>query len=218
MDEELEQGLVDDALPLEEMPASDNLIDATQNAIMGAAENVSHVLEVSRPQEAAPHSAEPFYLEIEFWVGVAFVLAVLVLLKPISKFVKAALQRRVAKVVTDIDEAVKLRDDAQKLLAEYERKFAEAEKETAQIAAKAKQGIDNLRQNEMARLKSESQIKEKEAARRIASSTAKVRDEINSSASRISVDLAQKAIEKYIKNTDKSKLIDEAIAELDKFC
>ena len=194
-----------------------SLLDTTQNAIMGAAENVSQVIDAGKEVVQAHMSEEPFYLSVHFWIGVAFVLAMLVLLKPAYKFIKAALQRRVDKVISDIDEAMKLRDDAQAVLAEYERKFVNVEQEAAQIIARGTQSLRRMQQSETASMRSEIENKEKEAERRIKSATEKARNEINLSASKLSVDLARKAIKQYIKENDAHKLIDDAIDELDKF-
>lgn len=212
-----------DVLPIDEQAAdmlplsSNGLIDSTQNAIMGAAENVSHVIDAGKAAVQSHLTEEPLYMEVHFWVGVAFILAMLVLLKPAYKFIKSALQRRVDKVINDIDEAVKLRDDAQALLAEYERKFVNVEQEAAQIVAQGKQNLRRMQQAETAQMKVDLQNKEKEAERRIKSATEKAKNEINLSASKISVCLAQKAINQYLQNNDKQKLIDDAIDELDKF-
>ncbi|MBQ7633243.1 MAG: F0F1 ATP synthase subunit B [Alphaproteobacteria bacterium] len=192
------------------------IIDATQNIIMDAAENVSEVISVGKNVATEIHEV-PFYAEVEFWVAMAFVLAVLLLLKPLSKVIRSSLHNRINKVLQDIDDASKLRDDAQILLANYERKFVDAQKEAEQIVQKSKISLENLKKRELANLKNELKDKEKEAERRILASTQKAQGEINLSASKVSVELAQKTINRYLQNTDKSKLIDNAIADLDKF-
>lgn len=198
------------------VPSGHDLIDATQNAIMDAAENVSEAIGVAgNAVTEIPES--PFYTEVHFWVGVAFILAILCIIKPIVKFSKAALQRRIDKVVDDINSAAKLRDDAQELLADYERKFVNAQAEAQQMIEKAHTNMQNIKKRETTRLKVELQNKERETERRIAAATERTMSEINYSASKASVDLAYKAINRYLQVTDKSKLIDEAIAELDKF-
>lgn len=198
------------------VPSGQDLIDATQNAIMDAAENVSEAIGVAgNAVTELPES--PFYTEVHFWVGIAFILAVLCIIKPIVKFSKAALQRRINKVVDDIDNAAKLRDDAQELLADYERKFVNAQNEARQMLDKAQRSMQNIKKRETERLKVELKNKERETERRIAAATEKTKAEINSSASKASVDLAYRAVNRYLQVTDKSKLIDEAIAELDKF-
>lgn len=210
-------------LPIDEQAADmlpitgNGLIDSTQNAIMGVAENVSHAIDAGKAAMQSHLSEEPIYMEVHFWVGVAFVLAMLVLLKPAYKFIKAALQRRVNRVISDIDDAVKLRDDAQNLLAEYERKFVNVEKEVVAIVDMGTQSLQRMQQSETAQMKTDLQNKEKETERRIKSATEKAKNEINLSASRMSVNLAQKAIEQYLHNQNHSQLIDDAITDLDKF-
>lgn len=201
---------------LPDTSVGDGLIDATQNVIINAAENVSEALEAAK----APVSevAElPFYGEVEFWIAAAFVLSVCVLFSPLGKFIKKAMQNRVNKVIDDINEATKLRDDAQNLLADYQRRFINAEKEAEQIVGRARKNMQSIKNNELARLKTDLSNKEKEANRRISAANSKAAEEINAFAGEISVELAQKAINRYLQNTDKSRLIDEAIAELDKF-
>lgn len=202
----------------EEIVSSGNeLIDATQNAIIGAAENVSEVFEVAEKTLAHAHAEDiPFYADVEFWVGMAFILAIAVLAIPACRVIKSALQKRVMNVVNDIEEAIKLRDDAQTLLANYERKFADTEKEAAEIVERARQNIEMTRQDEIAKMQAAFASKEKEVKRRITSATEKARNEINLSASRISIVMAQAAIQNYLNKTDKSRLIDDAIDDLDK--
>lgn len=197
--------------------AGDGLIGATQNVIMNAAENVSEALGVAGKTATAELPEVPFYADVEFWVGMAFILSACILFKPLSKFISNALQNRINRVIDDIDEAAKLRDDAQSLLAEYQRRFINAEKEADKIIEKSKNDMQNIRNKEMAKLKLDLSNKEKEANRRISETNAKATDEINAFAGKASINLAQKVIDRYLKNTDKSRLIDEAIAELDKF-
>lgn len=209
----------DDLIIEEKLPediVGDSFIDATQNVIMNAAENVSEVLETTGKNVATQLPEIPFYEEVEFWIGAAFVLTVCVLFKPAWSFISKALQSRIEKVISDIDNATKLRDDAQNLLADYQRRFINAEKEANEIIERSRLNINNLKNKELEKLKSTMENKENETQRRITAATEKAKNEINISASVASISLAQKAIEYYLDNTDKSKLIDDAIAELDK--
>ncbi len=215
MNDELEVIPVDDAT--QALPLGHGLIDSTQSAIIDAAENVSQVFDTAGKTVAHELNVIPFYGEVHFWVGVAFVLAVLVLLIPAYRFIKGALQRRVNKVISDIEEAMQLRDDAQNLLAEYERKFVNMQAEVDSIVAEGMKSLKNLQKNETERLKIELETKQKEAERRIKTATEKAKNEINNAVGQLSVSLAQKAIDRYLQTTDKSRLIDESINDLDKF-
>ncbi|MEE6206727.1 MAG: hypothetical protein VZR95_01575 [Alphaproteobacteria bacterium] len=217
MDEEAVNSPVAESFQ-ETLSKGNELIDATQNAIIDAAENVTGIFDAAAAKTVASEAhLEPFYTEIEFWVGMAFVLSVIVLLKPLFLFIRSALQRRIQNVAQAIDDAVKLRDDAQILLADYERKYQNAAKEAQEIIDNSRISLERFKKTELANLQESLKLKEKEAERRIKTSTAKVQNEINSSASVLSVQLAQKAIQKYLKETDQSRLIDDAIDELDKF-
>ena len=200
-----------------ELSSSDGLINATQNVIMNAAENVSVALGAASKATVPQVHEAPFYAEVEFWIGMAFVLSVCVLFKPLYSYIKQAMQNRVNKVIEDIDEAAKLRDDAQNLLADYQRRFINAEKEAEQILEQSRKNMRNIKNKEITELKIDLSNKEKEANRRIAAANTKATDEINAYAGKISVELASKAINTYLQTTDKSRLIDEAINELDKF-
>lgn len=199
------------------IPNGNDLIDATQNAIIDAAENVSEVFDKANPDVAHQIADVPFYADVEFWVGMAFILSMLVLAKPAIKFFKKAMRGKIDSVKNQISDAEKLRDDAQELLAEYERKFASTEEDVAEILRQAEKNITNQKKNDLAILKENTALKEKEIKRRILSSTENAMAEINQSVARSAVDLAQKAIKDYINKADKGLLIDNAIASLDKF-
>ena len=217
MDEEIAASPVTESFQ-ETLSKGNELIDATQNAIIDAAENVTGIFDtaVNKTSAVETHTGT-FYTEIEFWVGLAFIVSVIVLLKPLFLYIRTALQRRIQNVINSIDEAAKLRDDAQVLLSDYERKYQNAEKEAQQIIENARVALNKSKETELAYLRESLKIREDEADRRIKASTAKVYHEINSSAVTLSIDLAQKAIRQYLKETDQSRLIDEAIKELDKF-
>lgn len=194
-----------------------DLIDATQNAIINAAENVSEVFDKPNPDLAHQISDVPFYADVEFWVGMAFILSIVVLAKPAYKYLKEAMQKKVVSVKNQIDDAVKLRDDAQELLAQYERKFSTTEEEVAEIVKQAEKNIANQKKNDLAILKENTAVKEKEIKRRIATSTENALAEINQSVTHSAINLAKKAIETHINKVNKGLLIDNAIESLDKF-
>lgn len=199
------------------LQTGNDLIDATQNAIIDAAENVSEVFDKANPDIAHQLTEVPFYADVEFWVGMAFILSIVVLAKPAYRFLKSAMRGKIESVKNQIADAEKLRDDAQELLAQYERKFAVTESEVAEILKQAEKNIANQKKNDLATLKENTAVKEKEIKRRILSSTENAMAEINQSVARSSVEVAKKAILAHISKANKSTLIDEAIAGLDKF-
>lgn len=76
----------------------------------------------------------------EFWVGVAFVgFIALLLYYKVPGLVAKALDDRAAQVRKELDEAHKLRDDAAALLADYKKRQAGAQAEADAILTRAKQ-------------------------------------------------------------------------------
>lgn len=216
MAEEITDSSLNDAAAAT-LQTGNDLIDATQNAIIDAAENVSEVFDKANPDIAHQLTEVPFYADVEFWVGMAFILSIVALAKPAYRFLKSAMRGKIESVKNQIADAEKLRDDAQELLAQYERKFAATESEVAEILKQAEKNIANQKKNDLAQLKENTAVKEKEIKRRILSSTENVMAEINQSVARSSVEVAKKAILAHISKANKSTLIDEAIVSLDKF-
>lgn len=200
-----------------DITSGNDIIDATQSAIVDAAENVSEALSSNPVTETITNVEKiPFYLDVEFWVAIAFILVVIVLAKPIFSYIKSSLQNRVKNVISQIEEAIKLRDDTQKLLADYERKFINTDKEVKQIFENSQKNIENYKKNELKKLDADLLKRENDVKKRINLAVQNAKNEINDSASILSVNIAKKAINNFIQNSDKSSLIDDAIADLDK--
>ncbi len=144
---------------------STELIDATQNAVIGVVNSISEMIETpSKPVHIKTH--EPFYLSAEFWVGMAFILTVLILCRPLVRILKKMLILRREKIISRINEASQLRDDAQVLLAKYERMAQSADDEIQKMTAQALEDINNY-QEESLRLLQISLDKRRQEADRI---------------------------------------------------
>lgn len=204
-----ESNIISDTL----LNEKNTIIDATQNAIINVAEDVSAVL--SPTNQEIPLTS-PFYTEIEFWVGMSFVLVVIFFGKLAYKFIKSALIKKINNITSDIEEAIKLRDDAQIALSNYEKKTKNTDKEVAEIIAKAQKNIIAFEENELRKLKINSEMKEKEIDQRISSSIDTVTKELKDLISTESINLVEKSIIKYATEEEHSKLIDDAIENLDK--
>lgn len=197
---------------------SDEIIGATQNAIIGAAENISEAL--TTETKVPEHTNEPElppYLEAEFWVGMAFVLVVVSIIKPVWKALKGILKKNISTVIDNINNAAKLRDDAQALLADYEHRCADLDKRLSDINNQTEKNIASYRQAELTKLQNELYKREKEVVERINQATEQAKKDINSSISKYSVALVTKAMKKYLSPAEQSAMIDTAIQDLDKF-
>lgn len=190
------------------------IIDATQNAVIEAAENVANIIDNTAAELDGHH--EVFYQSAEFWVAMAFVLVVAALARPIGRTVVALLKKRIARIIARIREASALQEDAQKLLADYEKKFLNAESEAAAILKKAEKEVDYFKTESLSKLEQDMRQKEKDAEDRLTSAKEKASQEIVSLTSELTIKAVKKAVAKHLDKAAQSKLIDNSIALLSK--
>lgn len=194
----------------ENINSGKEIIDAAQNAVMQAADDVSGIIE-NTAEQLHGHE-EIFYQSAEFWVGVAFVLVVLLLAGPIGRLVRSMLNKRIDNITKRIHDAAKLRDEAQKLLADYEKKFLNADKEAQAILNKSQKEIEYFKKENLAKLEEEMKIKEKEAEDRITASKEKAAREISDLTSELTIKTVKAAIVKNLDAKTQNKLIDDSIS------
>ena len=148
--------------------------------------------------------------EPEFWVAVAFVLFIGVLVYVgAHKKIFEALDHRSARIKAELDEARRLRDEAQALLADYQRKQREAEQEAEAIVADAK--AEAVRVAAEARVKMEDFVarRTKLAETKIGQAEAQALAEVRAAAA----DAAVAAAETILRDTAKGKVADDLIAQ-----
>jgi len=148
--------------------------------------------------------------EPEFWVAVAFVLFVGVLLYVgVHKKLTEALDDRASRIRAELDEARRLRDEAAKLLAEYQRKQREAEREAEAIVADARAEAERVAAE--ARVKMEEFVarRTKLAEAKIGQAEAQALADVRAAAAEAAVGAA----EKILRDTAKGKVADDLIAQ-----
>ena len=195
-------------MALEDATTTKEIIDATQNAVIEAADNVANIIETTAHDL---HGQEAFYEHPTFWVGVSFVLVILVLGRPIGKAVKSLLQKRVDGTIKRITDAANLKDDAQKLLVEYERKFVNAEVEANEILLKNKREVELLRKESLDKLKNEMAVKEKEAEDRLKAAQGEAMAEIANLSAEMTIKAVKDAIANKLDSAAQDELIDNSI-------
>ena len=200
---------MDDKIP------GNEILDATQDAVLGAAESVANAIE-NTAQELGAHGHEAFYLEAEFWVGAAFVLVVLMLARPVGKAIMGLLRGRGEQIANRIHEAVTLKEDAQKMLAEYERKFRGAEKEASEMLKRSEHEVDVLKRDTLLKLEADMKKREQDAKMHLALAESSASDEVAAKTAEITIKAVKEILAKEMDETLHKKLIDDAIKELEK--
>jgi F-type H+-transporting ATPase subunit b len=83
--------------------------------------------------------------EPETWVAIAFVIFVAIMVRlGVPRLVTKTLDDRSARIKTELDEAMRLRQEAEAVLAQYRRKQQEAEAEAAAIIVSARAEAERL--------------------------------------------------------------------------
>jgi F-type H+-transporting ATPase subunit b len=153
--------------------------------------------------------------EAEFWVAVAFVIFVGVLIYfRVHTTVVGSIDRRTTRIKADLDEARRLKDEAQALLAEYKRKQQAAEQEALDIIAGAKA--------EAERLASEAKVKTEEflarraqlAEGKIAQAEAQAIADVRAAAAEAAAAAAESILVKTVRGGIADDLISKGISDL----
>lgn len=162
--------------------------------------------------DAAHHG--PFYTQAEFWVGVAFVVVVVLAFRKVSAAITAGLDARASQIKGKLDEARKLREDAQALLAEYQRKQRDALQEAEGIVAHAQHEATRMKAEAEAALEESITRREKQAMDRIAQAEAQAMAEVRNLAVDMAIAASGKLIAEKMGSDAQDALIDASIKGL----
>jgi F-type H+-transporting ATPase subunit b len=153
--------------------------------------------------------------EAEFWVAVAFVIFVGVLIYyGVHTMITGVLDQRSARIRADLDEARRLKEEAAALLAEYRRKQQSAEREAAQIVAGAKAEADRLGVEAKTRMEEFVARRTKMAETKIAQAEAQALADVRSAAAEAAAAAAEAILTRTVKGKVADDLISKGIADL----
>jgi F-type H+-transporting ATPase subunit b len=156
-------------------------------------------------------------LEAEAWVAVAFVLFLgLLVYMGAHRRVIDGIDARRARIKSELDEAVRLREEAKAVLAEYERKSREAESEAAAIIAGAKAEAERLAGEAKAKMEDFVVRRTKMAEAKIAQAEAQALADVRSAAADTAVAAAEKIRAAASKGKVAEDLLSQGIADIRK--
>lgn len=184
---------------------SSELIDATQNAVIDAVNSISEMIEV--PSAHLPQDSEPFYASAEFWVGMAFILTVVCLCRPVGRILKTMLIQRREKIISRINDASEFRDQAQILLAKYERMALNADSEIEKLTQKSFEDIQNYREDKMRLFHADMDKRQKEADRVMQGAFEKALFEMTDKVTKRSLEIVQETLKQKLDIEQKQKLV-----------
>jgi F-type H+-transporting ATPase subunit b len=153
--------------------------------------------------------------EPEFWVAVAFVIFVGVLVYVgVPRKILDALDQRSARIKAELDEARRLREEAGQLLAEYQRKQREAEREAEAIIAEAKAEAERVAAEARTRMEEFVARRTRLAETKIGQAEAQALADVRAAAADAAVAAAEKILAQTTTGKVAEELIDRGIADV----
>ena len=151
----------------------------------------------------------------EFWVAVAFLAFVAVLIKmKVPSLITTALDNRANAIRQELDQARRLREEAQDLLAEYQQKRRQADNEAKAIVEQARREAEML-QSESARALVESmERRSRLAEEKISRAEAQALGEVRAAAVEAAIAAAEQVLRSRAQGDVARGLVDDAIRDL----
>jgi F-type H+-transporting ATPase subunit b len=155
-----------------------------------------------------------FFYDPEFWVLVAFVLAVALVWRKAAAAIGDSLDARAARIKAELDEAQRLREEAQQALATYQRKQRDALKEAEAIISHARAEAERFGQQAARDLEAAIDRRRRQAEDKIAQAEAKAVAEVRAAAVDVAMAAARRIIGESVDAARGARLIDDAIQAL----
>jgi len=153
--------------------------------------------------------------EAEFWVAVAFVIFVGILIYVgVPKMLTNALDDRAKRVRTELDEARRLKEEAQKLLAEYRAKQRQADQEAVAIIEGAKAEAERIAAESKVKMEEFVARRTKMAETKIAQAEAQAVAEVRAAAAEAAVAAAEKILTQSVKGSVADDLLSRGIGDV----
>lgn len=150
----------------------------------------------------------------DFWVAIGFIIFVLLIIKPVTKAITAALDSRAEKIRTTLDDAANLREEAQKMLAEYQRKQREAAREIEEIVSSARAEAERLTADARTALEESLKRREQLGREKIAQAEADAVADVRNFAVDIAIDATREILTEKMDDKAANDLLEDAIKDL----
>jgi F-type H+-transporting ATPase subunit b len=151
----------------------------------------------------------------EFWVAIAFVAFVLVLVYfKVPALIAKALDDRARAIREELDLARRLREDAQNLLADYQKKHRNAGQEASAIIEQARKEAEAYGHETRNALREALERRTRQAEEKIARAEAQAVEEVRAAAVDMAIAAAEKILREKAAGAAASSIIDESIRNL----
>jgi len=155
------------------------------------------------------------FAEPEFWVAVAFLIFVGILVYVgVPKMLLGALDDRARRVQAELDEARRLKEEAQKLLAEYKAKQRQADEEAVAIIEGAKAEAERIAAESKTKMEEFVARRTKMAETKIAQAEAQAIADVRAAAAEAAVTAAETILTESVKGKVADDLLTRGIGDV----
>lgn len=152
--------------------------------------------------------------EAEFWVLIAFVISMAIVVWKARGAMLGMLDRRAEKIKAELDEARRLAEEAQKALAQHQLRQRDALKEAEAIIAQARAEAERAAQEGRKDLAAALERRKRLATEKLALEEQKARNEVRAAAVDIAVAAVRRILAEDLDAQRRAALVDQAIAAL----
>ena len=149
------------------------------------------------------------------WTIVCFLVVLFVLKRYAFGPIQQMIDQRRERIEQAIAEADNAREEARSLLEEHRKLIGQAKTESEEILAEARRVAESQRERVRAETEEDRLRRLEETRRQIEQATQQALGEIREEVGRLSLLAAEKITRKSLTGADQSRLIDEALAEID---
>jgi F-type H+-transporting ATPase subunit b len=155
------------------------------------------------------------FQEAEFWVGVAFLIFIgLMVWMKVPGVAMKVLDARAEKIRAELAEAERLRKEAEALLASIRARREAAEKQAAELLANAEAEAKQLEAEAHARLEEQVRRRGEIAKAKIAQAETQATAEVKAAAAELAVEAAASLLARRAQGLKTDPLVDQAMGDL----
>lgn len=152
--------------------------------------------------------------EAEFWVLIAFVISMAIVVWKARGAMLGMLDRRAEKIKAELDEARRLAEEAQKALAQHQLRQRDALKEAEAIIAQARAEAERAAEEGRKDLAAALERRKRLAAEKLVLEEQKALNEVRTAAVDIAVAAVRRILAEDLDAQRRAALVDQAIAAL----
>jgi F-type H+-transporting ATPase subunit b len=148
------------------------------------------------------------------WGGLAFLIVFLLLAKFAFPALKKGVKAREEKIRSDLEAAEKARQEAEDERAKYQASLADARGEANRMVEEAREAAERVRQETIARAESDAAEIRTRASEDIGLARDRAMADLRSQVADISIELAEKIVERNIDRSTQEQLIESYISSV----